>query len=66
VTYELLTEGQGEREGGGFVHVGTVMAEVLKEISRRAELRPRLEVELGRHLTDEEFLVIAEQSGVRV
>ncbi|MBS0164743.1 MAG: hypothetical protein JSR29_01545 [Nitrospira sp.] len=39
---------------------------VLKEIQRRCELRPRLEAEMGRSLTDEEFLVIAERTGGRV
>jgi hypothetical protein len=34
---------------------------VLKEVNRRAELRPRLEAELGRRLTDEEFLAIADR-----
>ena len=57
---------QSEREDDRLVHAGTVLAEVLKEVLRRAELRTRLEVELGRHLTDEEFLAIAEQTGMRI
>lgn len=52
--------------GKGFEHIGTIVPGVMKEISRRSELRPRLEAEWGRSLTDEEFLVIAEASGVRL
>lgn len=40
-----------------------VLGDVLKEVSRRAELRPRLEAELGRTLSDDEFIELAEQSG---
>jgi hypothetical protein len=50
----------------GFAHVGSVVAPVLKEVVRRAELRPRLEAELGRLLTDEEFIAIAEADGVKI
>lgn len=50
----------------GFIHISLALSDVVKEVSRRAELRPRLESEMGRHLTDEEFLAIAEQSGVRI
>lgn len=46
-----------------FESIGTILPSVLKEISRRTELRPRLEAEWGRPLTDEEFLVIAEETG---
>jgi hypothetical protein len=36
---------------------------VLKEIARRAELRLRVEAELGRQVSDEDFLAIAERDG---
>ncbi len=44
----------------GFVHVSVAVADALKEVQRRIELRLRLEAEQRRHLTDEEFLRIAE------
>ena len=50
----------------GFTHIGDVLGDVLKEIRRRSELRPRLEAELSRQLSDEEFLVIAERTGMRI
>ncbi len=50
----------------GFVHIGQVVNVVTKEIARRFELRNRLEVELGRSLSDEEFLQIAEQNGLKI
>lgn len=48
----------------GFQHIGEIMPGVLKEISRRVELRLRLEAERGRPLTDEEFLSIARKDGI--
>jgi len=47
----------------GFTHIAKIVPSVVKEISRRAELRPRLEAERGRRMSDEEFLAIAEQDG---
>jgi hypothetical protein len=44
-----------------FTSIGEELAGVLKEIRRRSELRPRLEAEMGRPLSDEEFLAIAER-----
>jgi hypothetical protein len=46
---------------GEAVHVGGVVADVLKEIARRVELRARLSAEWGREPTDAEFLAIAER-----
>lgn len=46
-----------------FESIGAILPGALKEISRRAELRPRLEAEWGRSLTDEEFLAVAEEAG---
>lgn len=43
----------------GFTHIGDILPGVLKEISRRAELQLRLEVEHGRPINDETFLKIA-------
>jgi len=57
---------QGARGDGGFVHVGTVLGGVLKEVARRTELRFRLEAELGKPLSDEEFLAIADRTGMRI
>lgn len=52
-------------EDGGLTHIAQSLSVVIKEISRRAELRPRFEAEKGRRLTDEEFLSIAERTGMR-
>lgn len=49
----------------GLTHISEILAGVLKEIARRAELRPRLEAERSRPVSDEEFLIIAEQDGER-
>jgi hypothetical protein len=60
------------REGGdamsdeGFTHIRDILPGVLKEIARRAELRPRFEAELGRQLSDDEFLAIADQQRGRL
>ena len=50
----------------GLTHISGPLREVLKEVLRRAELRPRLEAEMGRPLTDEEFIGIAEHTGVKI
>jgi hypothetical protein len=50
----------------GFSHISESLRDILKEIARRVELRPRLEAELGRPLTDEEFIEIAESTGVKI
>ena len=47
-------------------HISDPLSDVLKEILRRAELRPRLEAELGRPLTDAEFLTTADATGVKI
>ena len=44
-------------------HIRGPLGDLLKEIVRRAELRPRLEAELGKSLSDEEFIEIAERTG---
>ncbi len=48
----------------GFQHIGEIMRGVLKELSRRVELRLRLEAERGQPLTDEDFLAIARKDGI--
>jgi hypothetical protein len=50
-------------EPAGFTHISEPLRDVMKEIGRRLELRPRLEAELGRQLSDDEFLEIADQGG---
>lgn len=47
----------------GFTHIGEIVPSVVKEISRRAELRSRLEAEQGRPISDETFLDIAGRNG---
>jgi hypothetical protein len=49
-----------------FKHICEPLSVVLKEISRRAELRPRLEAELGRPLSDQEFIAMAEATGLKI
>ena len=50
----------------GFTHISDILPGVLKEISRRAELRPRLEAERGQPISDEAFLELAERDGVKL
>ena len=47
-------------------HIGDSLSTVLKEVFRRAELRPRVEAEIGRPLSDQEFLAIAERTGITI
>ena len=53
-------------EKRGLTHISETLGDILKEIQRRAELRPRLEAELGRPLGDEEFIKMAEQTGMKI
>lgn len=50
----------------GFTHIGEILPGILKEVSRRAELRLRLEAEHGHPISDEAFLEIAERDGVKL
>jgi prophage regulatory protein len=50
----------------GLTPINKILPDVLKEVARRTELRPRLEAELGRQLSDDEFLAIADQQGGRL
>jgi hypothetical protein len=50
----------------GLSHISGTLGAILKEVSRRAALRPRLEAERGRPLSDEEFITIADLTGVRI
>jgi hypothetical protein len=50
----------------GFTHISDSLGTLLKEVVRRAELRPRLEAELGRPLSDAEFIAIAERTGTKI
>jgi hypothetical protein len=54
------------QQSANLTHIGGCLGEVLKEVFRRDELRPRLEAEFGRALSDEEFLVIAERTGIKI
>lgn len=56
-----MTEGSTD-----FTYISETLGDVLKEVSRRAELRPRLEAELGKPLSDDEFLALAERTGIRI
>ncbi len=47
-------------------HIRGPLGELLKEVFRRTELRPRLEAEIGRPLSDEEFIALAEGTGMRL
>lgn len=49
------------------IHINSpLVGGVITEVHRRTELRPRLEAEMWRRLSDEEFLAIAERTGVRI
>jgi hypothetical protein len=50
----------------GLTHISEILPDVLKQVARRTELRPRLEAELGRQLSDDELLAIADQQGGRL
>lgn len=50
----------------GLVHISGPLGDLLKELSRRAELRARVEAEKCRVLSDEEFIAIAERTGMRI
>jgi hypothetical protein len=50
----------------GLERIDGILGGVLKEILRRAELRTCLETERGRPLSDQEFLTIAEWTGLRI
>jgi hypothetical protein len=45
----------------GLTHISEILPDVLKEVARRAELRQRLEAELGRQLSDDQFRAIADE-----
>lgn len=47
-------------------HISEPLSDVLKELVRREELQPRLEAELGRPLTDQEFMTIADATGLTI
>ena len=57
---------QTRRPSCGFTQIGDILCEVVKEVHRRTQLRPRLEVEIGRPLSDEEFIELAEKRGMRI
>jgi hypothetical protein len=59
-----MKHSSGQKDFDGFSHIGAIVSDVLKEVSRRCDLRSRLEAEWGRSLTDEEFIKIAEKDGV--
>lgn len=46
--------------------VGSILGPVMDEIARRVKLRRYLETELGRPLSDREFIGLAERSGMRI
>jgi len=50
----------------GFTQISKIIGDVVKEISRRQELRLRLEAEMRRPLSDEEFLAIADRTGLKI
>jgi hypothetical protein len=53
-------------EAAGLTHICGPVGDILKEGLRREALRPRLEAELGRYLNDEEFIPIADSTGLRI
>jgi hypothetical protein len=55
-----------EDQSKGLEHIRSPLGDVLKELLRRIELRPRMAAEMGRTLSDEEFIAIAEKTGLRI
>ena len=55
-----------ESDDSGFAPIGGTLGDVLKEILRRVEVREQIEAELGRPVSDEEFLRIADASGLKL
>ena len=53
-------------ENSDLTHIRGPLGDLVKEILRRAELRPRLEAESGKPLSDEEFIRIADKTGLRI
>ncbi len=53
-------------EPEAFTHIGAIVGDIMKEGHRREELRPRLEVERGYPVSDDEFLPIADRTGMRM
>jgi hypothetical protein len=53
-------------ESDGFTRIGETINTVLKEVLRRTELRSRLEAEMARPVSDDEFLAIVERTGMRI
>jgi hypothetical protein len=53
-------------EETGFTHLRADVGDVVGEIFRRAELRPALEAEPGGPISDEEFLRIADATGMKL
>lgn len=49
-----------------FTPISDILCDVIKEVARRAELRSRLEAEMGRPLSDEEFISEAEKTGEKI
>lgn len=47
-------------------HIGNHIGGVFKEVIRRVELWPRLGAEIGRPLTDEGSIKIADRTGMRI
>ena len=49
-----------------FTAINSAVADVLKEIARRSELRQRLEAEQARPFSDDEFLELADRTGMKI
>ncbi len=50
----------------GLEHISGPLCGVLKELMRRIELRQRLETERYGLMSDEEFVAIAERTGMKI
>lgn len=54
------------KEPDGLTHIGGIVGDLLKESLRRMQLRLRLEAEMGRSLSNEEFVATADRTGMRI
>ena len=54
------------RDGSHFTPFGATLGDAFQEVRRRLELRERIEVERGMPISDEEFLRIADATGIKL
>lgn len=65
--HSVRTSGaETDHDGSHFAPFGATLGDTFKEVQRRIELRQRTEAERGGPISDEEFLRIADASGIKL